>query len=36
MDKRVAGQAFYKSLPVMAGYVVLGIGYGILLRLSPH
>ena len=28
----VAGQAFMKSLPVMAGYVVLGIGFGILLR----
>lgn len=25
-------QAFYKSLPVLAGYVVLGIGFGILMR----
>lgn len=25
-------QAFYKSIPVMAGYIVLGIGFGILLR----
>lgn len=25
-------QAFYKSIPVMAGYLVLGIGFGILLR----
>ena len=25
-------QAFIKSLPVMAGYIVLGIGFGILLR----
>lgn len=25
-------QAFYKSVPVLAGYVVLGIGFGILLR----
>ncbi len=25
-------KAFYKSLPVMAGYIVLGIGFGILLR----
>ena len=25
-------QAFYKSIPVLAGYVVLGIGFGILLR----
>ena len=24
-------QAFYKSVPVMAGYIVLGIGFGILL-----
>ncbi len=26
------GQAFYRSVPVMAGYIVLGIGFGILLR----
>ncbi len=26
------GKAFYKSVPVMAGYIVLGIGFGILLR----
>lgn len=25
-------QAFYRSVPVMAGYIVLGIGFGILLR----
>ena len=25
-------QAFYKSIPVLAGYVVLGTGFGILLR----
>ena len=25
-------KAFYRSLPVMAGYIVLGIGFGILLR----
>ena len=25
-------QAFVKTLPVMAGYIVLGIGFGILLR----
>ena len=24
--------AFRKSLPVMAGYIVLGIGFGILLK----
>ncbi len=28
----VVSRAFYKSFPVMAGYVVLGIGFGILLR----
>lgn len=28
----VVRQAFYKSLPVMAGYVILGTGFGILLR----
>ena len=28
----VIRQAFFKSLPVMAGYVILGIGFGILLR----
>ena len=28
----VIRQAFYKSVPVLAGYVILGIGFGILLR----
>ncbi len=28
----VIKRAFYKSLPVMAGYIVLGIGFGILLH----
>lgn len=28
----VVKQAFYKSLPVLAGYVILGIGFGILLQ----
>ncbi len=32
MKKETIRQAFYTSLPVMAGYVVLGIGFGILLR----
>ena len=32
MNSTVVKKAFYKSLPVMAGYVVLGIGFGILLR----
>ena len=30
--KTVVKPAFYKSLPVMAGYVILGTGFGILLR----
>ncbi|WP_243111818.1 AzlC family ABC transporter permease [Butyrivibrio sp. CB08] len=30
--REVIGQAFYRSVPVMAGYIVLGIGFGILLR----
>jgi len=29
-------QAFYKSIPVMAGYLVLGIGFGILLRSAEY
>ena len=32
MRHNIIKQAFIKSLPVMAGYVVLGIGFGILLR----
>ena len=35
MKKRSASvikQAFYKSLPVLAGYIILGIGFGILLQ----
>ncbi len=28
----VIRQAFYKSLPILAGYIILGIGFGILLR----
>ncbi len=31
MDRTIK-QAFYKSIPVMAGYVVLGIGFGILMH----
>lgn len=31
-NRKIAKQAFFTSLPVMAGYVVLGIGFGILLR----
>lgn len=36
MNRKVVGQAFYTSLPVMAGYVVLGIGFGILLRSAGY
>lgn len=30
--KRVVRQALIRSVPVMAGYIVLGVGFGILLR----
>jgi len=36
MNKQIIKQAFYKSLPVLAGYVVLGIGFGILLRSAGY
>ena len=32
MNKHTVKQAFMKSVPVMAGYIVLGIGFGILMR----
>jgi len=32
MEHQIVKQAFFKSLPVMAGYLVLGVGFGILLR----
>ena len=32
MKKHIIRRSFIKSLPVMAGYIVLGIGFGILLR----
>ena len=32
MNLKTIRQAFYKSVPVMAGYVVLGTGFGILMR----
>ena len=32
MNIQTIRQAFYKSVPVLAGYVVLGTGFGILLR----
>ena len=31
-NSKVIRQAFVQSIPVMAGYIVLGIGFGILLR----
>lgn len=32
MRKHTVRLAFYRSIPVMAGYIVLGIGFGILMR----
>ena len=32
MNRKTAKQALVKTIPVMAGYLVLGIGFGILLR----
>ena len=32
MNSRTIRLAFYKSVPVMAGYIVLGIGFGILMH----
>ena len=32
MDRKTVRQAFVKSVPVMAGYLVLGTGFGILMR----
>ena len=32
MNQRIIKLAFLKSLPVLAGYVVLGIGFGILMH----
>lgn len=32
MNRQIVRQAFLKTLPVMAGYIVIGIGFGILLR----
>ena len=36
MNHGTVKQAFIKSLPVMAGYIVLGIGFGILLRTAGY
>lgn len=36
MTKRIVRAAFVKTLPVFAGYMVLGIGFGILLQKSGY
>ncbi len=36
MNIQIIRQAFYKSIPVMAGYIVLGIGFGILMRSAGY
>lgn len=36
MNIQTIKQAFYKSIPVFAGYVVLGIGFGILMRTAGY
>ena len=34
MNSEVVKKAFIRTIPVMAGYLVLGTGFGILLRNS--
>ena len=36
MDSKLLKTAIMKSLPVMAGYVVLGMGFGILLKVNGY
>lgn len=36
MDRKTLRRAFQDSLPVMAGYVVIGIGYGVLLSAKGY
>ena len=36
MKVQTARLAFYKTIPVLAGYVVLGIGFGILMRSAGY
>ena len=36
MNSQTIKQAFYKSIPVMAGYIALGIGFGILLSSAGY
>lgn len=36
MNKKILKTAFIKTLPVMAGYIVLGTGFGILLKINGY
>ena len=36
MSNKTVKKAFMKSVPVMAGYIVLGTGFGILLRSAGY
>lgn len=36
MDRLIIKKAFYKSIPIMAGYIVLGIGFGILMKKAGY
>ena len=36
MNRSILGKAFYKSVPVMAGYIVLGTGFGVLIRSAGY
>ena len=36
MNRNVIGKAFLKSIPVLAGYFVLGIGFGILMNAAGY
>lgn len=36
MNHQTIRQAFYKTVPVLAGYLVLGIGFGILMRSAGY
>ena len=36
MNRHIIGKAFYKSVPVLAGYLVLGAGFGILMRTAGY
>lgn len=36
MNKKIVRDAFVASIPVMAGYIVLGMGFGVLLKLQGY